>query len=936
MFFLSCAENDVLKSTDLNYCKGIKVNITQIENTVKKLAIDITDGMVSKDDFIYELMTAYGHRKTTVSRIRSGERNLSSIPGEVRAKRHIYFKHSASNEVLSDIDTMKKEPSVTRDKIRFVIATDFIDFLAIDTRTQDTLDIQFDELGKHFDFFLPWAGLEKAVYQGENPADVKAAEKMAKLFDLIKADNFSKENKNDKSALHNLNVFLTRLLFCFFAEDTGIFKNNQFTAELESHTKADGSDVDTYLNRLFKVLNTSKEERDDLPDYLDNFEYVNGGLFADFIPAPKFSTKSRRMLIECGSELDWSGINPDIFGSMIQAVVHPDQRGGMGMHYTSVINIMKVIEPLFLDELYAELDNINENIDSKLKPSRLRKLHERIANIKIFDPACGSGNFLIIAFKELRKLEMEIIKRLQELEQTESQDDLFNDVGLDSPFSRIRLSQFYGIELDDFAHEVAILSLWLAEHQMNIEFKTEFGECKPTLPLKSSGKIVAGNALRLNWLSVCPNNGEEIYIVGNPPYIGARKQSAEQKEDLKQVFFNEKHFNIGSLDYIAGWFLKGVDYIRGSQKLAFVSTSSICQGEQVSLMWDGVLRKNIDIVFGIPAFKWTNNAKKQAGVYCVIVGLGCREINHNKKILVDGYWQSVTTINPYLTSSNITAIKPRNTPLSNLPKMGIGNKPVDGGEFLFTGSEKENFLKKEPGAEPYFRRWFGAKEFNSGVFRWCLSLQQVDDDKISKLPEVVKVIERVKAFRLKSKSSPTIKLASTPKNFHVENFPSTNFLIIPKVSSSVKDYLPVGVLNKEDLASDLLNVVSTDDLFIMGLLSSKMHLAWTTAVAGRFGNGIRYSSKICYNTFPVPKVSDNNKEEIRNAALAILLEREVYSDMSISQLYSDSMPLSLKKAHEELDKKVELLYSIQPLSSEEEKLNLLFSLYNKMLGDSDA
>jgi len=343
------------------------MNITQIEEVVKKLASDIVANQVNKDEFIYQLMAAYGHRKTTIGRIKSGERNLAKLQGEVRAKRHIYFKQSQSNCVLSDIDNMKKEPSVARDKIRFVIATDFNQFVALDTRTHDTLDIEFTELGKHFDFFLPWAGMEKAVYQGENPADVKAAEKMAKLFDLIKADNFNEESKNDTAALHNLNVFLTRLLFCFFAEDTGIFKQNQFSAALESHTKVDGADVDNYLNRLFDVLNTSKESRGDLPEYLASFEYVNGGLFANTIASPRFSTKSRKMLIECGSELDWSDINPDIFGSMIQAVVHPDQRGGMGMHYTSVTNIMKVIEPLFLDELYAEFENIEDNIDAKLK-----------------------------------------------------------------------------------------------------------------------------------------------------------------------------------------------------------------------------------------------------------------------------------------------------------------------------------------------------------------------------------------------------------------------------------------------------------------------------------------------------------------------------------------------------------------------------------------
>ena len=370
--------------------------------------------------------------------------------------------------------------------------------------------------------------------------------------------------------------------------NTGIFTRNQFSENLESKTKADGSDVDGYLNRLFEVLNTNKEDRGELPDYLAQYEYVNGGLFANTIASPRFSTKSRKMLIECGSELDWSDINPDIFGSMIQAVVHPDQRGGMGMHYTSVTNIMKVIEPLFLDELYAEFENIEDNIDAKLKPSRLRKLHDRIAEIKIFDPACGSGNFLIIAFKELRKLEMEIIKRLQELDQNDNQDDLFGDVGLDSSFSRIKLSQFYGIELDDFAHEVAILSLWLAEHQMNVEFKAEFGECEPTLPLQNGGKIISGNAVLIDWSEVCPiSDNDETYLIGNPPYLGAKNQNSQHKTDIKQLFSNiSKAKNI---DYIACWFYKASRYLKAQTQCAFVTTNSVCQGTQVPLIWPLVL-----------------------------------------------------------------------------------------------------------------------------------------------------------------------------------------------------------------------------------------------------------------------------------------------------------------------------------------------------------
>ena len=504
------------------------MNIAQIEENVKALLTSLVEGGIEQDAFIYELLLAYGHRKQSVTRLRSGERNLSSKGNtphhdEIIWKRHLYFKQVDGNALHAEIDQMRKEKLVTTNKIRFVIITNFDQLLAVDTKTSDSLDINLDELPKQFDFFLPWAGMEKAVYQGENPADVKAAEKMAKLFDLIKADNFDDSNKNDEKALHQLNVFLTRLLFCYFAEDTEIFTRGQFSLAINSHTKSDGSDLNSYLDRLFQVLNTADNDREPLPDYLAQFPYVNGGLFADDLSAPVFSAKSRRMLIECGNQLDWSDINPDIFGSMIQAVVHPDQRGGMGMHYTSVTNIMKVIEPLFLNDLYEELEKVESSA------AKLQKLQQRLGEIKIFDPACGSGNFLIIAYKELRKLEMEVLKRLQELE-------LEKTGQISQPFSVIKLSQFYGIELDDFAHEVAILSLWLAEHQMNVEFKVEFGNATASLPLDRSGNVHCANATEVDWREICQNETGEVYVMGNPPYLGGKLQSADHKNDAKRVF----------------------------------------------------------------------------------------------------------------------------------------------------------------------------------------------------------------------------------------------------------------------------------------------------------------------------------------------------------------------------------------------------------------
>ena len=579
--------------------------ITQIEDNIKQLVSDFASGKCPSDAFIYELLLAYGHRKQSVTRLRSGERNLATEQGEIIWKRHLYFKQTNSSELHAEIDRMQKEKVVGRHKLRFVIVTNFKQLLAVDTKTGDTLDIEFSELPKHFDFFLPWAGMEKAVYQGENPADVKAAEKMAKLFDLIKADNFDESNQTDTSEIHNLNVFLTRLLFCFFAEDTEIFSTNQFSHVVESHTKVDGSDLADYLNRLFDVLNTADDERGSLPDYLSSFPYVNGGLFQDNISSPTFSTKSRKMLIQCGSELDWSDINPDIFGSMMQAVVHPDQRGGMGMHYTSVTNIMKVIEPLFLNDLYDEFEKFED------KPRKLQQLLQRLGSIKIFDPACGSGNFLIIAYKELRNLEMEILKHLQAIEYDKS-GQIFQ------AFSEIKLSQFYGIELDDFSHEVAILSLWLAEHQMNIEFKTEFGEVTPSLPLHKGGKIVCDNATRIEWDKVCKNEGT-VYILGNPPYLGHSIQNKSQKQDIEYVFTGTSNYK--KQDYISCWFFKAAQYISDTSMFAFVTTNSLCQGGQVEILWPKIFDLGVEIGFAHKSFKWTNNAKGNAGVICSIIGI---------------------------------------------------------------------------------------------------------------------------------------------------------------------------------------------------------------------------------------------------------------------------------------------------------------------------
>lgn len=897
------------------------MNIAQVENNVKSLIDRLAAGNVPAEDFIYELLLAYGHRASTVSMLRNGHYNIAKDPDEIIFKRHLYFKQIQGSALHAEIDRMRNQKLVATNRTRFVVCTNFDHLLAVDTKTGDSLDIALAELPRKFDFFLPWAGMEKAVYQGENPADVKAAEKMAKLFDLIKADNFNEERAGDKAALHNLNVFLTRLLFCFFAEDTEIFADNQFSNAIQGHTSEDGSDLAEYLDRLFTVLNTPEKERGVLPDYLVNFPYVNGGLFADNIPSPRFSRKSRRMLIECGSELNWSDINPDIFGSMIQAVVHPDQRGGMGMHYTSVTNIMKVIEPLFLNDLYEELDKASNSA------TRLQKLQQRLGEIKIFDPACGSGNFLIIAYKELRRMEMELLKRWQELELEKTGQVL-------QAFSVIKLSQFYGIELDDFAHEVAILSLWLAEHQMNSEFKVEFGKTIPSLPLVKGGSIFQGNAIQIEWERVCPREGE-IYILGNPPYLGFKMQSKDQKDDIKNVFKGKRNYK--KFDYVSCWLYKAAKYIQSLNAcFAFVSTNSICQGENVSLLWPLILADSLEIFFAHPSFKWSNNAKSKAGVTCVIVGI--RNTSGKDKLIIDsGIARSVGNINPYLTASSVEAVPKRSKPLSNITPMTLGNMPKDDGNLILTKEEVDHLIKDYPQAQKFIRKLIGAHELINGTTRWCLWINDSDLEEIRAIKPIISRIEKVKEFRASSTDKSANTMALTPHRFREQKLAKHNSIIVPTVTSERREYIPISYLDKDTIIVAPNNAIYDPNPHVFSIISSRMHMVWVRAISGKLETRIRYSSALCYNTFPFPQINDSQKEQLALHAMNIISERENHPNKTIAKLYDpDRMPPNLREAHEKLDLAVEKCYRRELFVNDEERLNYLFDLYKKMTGGLNA
>jgi type II restriction/modification system DNA methylase subunit YeeA len=885
------------------------MTIKNIEEKVSEVIIPKTPNF----EFIYDLLLAYGKPQPSITRLKKGTYNLSDDKdNEIYWKNNLLFRHVQHFDLHETIDDLKRSPYGIKYNPRFIIVTDFEQLLAVDTRTEETLDIPIDEFASHYAFFLPWAGMEKSQLKMENEADVKAAEKMAKLYDEI--ISIEKNALQDPTFLHSLNIFFSRLLFCFFAEDTEVFKKGQFTNSISSHTQLDGSDLHSYLDELFAALDV-EDKSNGYPSHIADFPYVNGGLFNKPTPAPKFNTKARRLIIECGADLNWSEINPDIFGSMIQAVVHPGQRAGLGMHYTSVVNIMKVIEPLFLEELNEEFDHAFG--DRK----KLEKLLSRIYAIKVFDPACGSGNFLIIAYKELRKIEHKILEQLLE-----------GKLALKLS-SGLKLENFYGIEIDDFAHEIATLSLWLAKHQMNIEFKKKFGKDIPLIPLKDTGNVVCENSTRIEWEDVCPvNSGEEVYVIGNPPFGGSRKQDDNQKYDMIFVF-NGKLDKYKDLDYISMWFFKGTTFIKKSinAQLAFVTTNSITQGEQVSLLWPAIFSHNVEIGYAYHSFKWSNNAKRNAGVTVSIINI--RNISNQKKYLfVTDRRITVGHINAYLQESNANiVISRRSNPISALPKMDKGNMPLDGGNLLLEPAEKKSLLNQAPEANVLLKRFYGSKEYINDIERWCLWITEDLKKLALSIPAVNERIEKTRIVRLDSKDEGAQKKANIPHQFREMKFGNKHAIIVPSVSSERRDYILAGILDNNSVISNLAFAIYDADVFVLGLLISKLHMCWVKTVAGKLKTDIRYSSALAYNNFPIPQLSDKQKQMIERNVLEVLDVRERYSEKNLAELYDPKkMPKELRRAHDDLDIVIEHCYRVKDFDSDEDRITHLFKLYESM------
>lgn len=899
--------------------------LTELEDKISSLI----DG-VDKENFIYDFMREMGIPKSTVTKLKKGTKtaNMATVPGDIWSNKNVYYRQTSKNVLAEFTDVKSIVDSKQGNTPRIIMVTDFNQLLALDTKTSDTLDIAFNDLPLHFDFFLPWQGIEKVDYEAENPADIKAAERFAKIYDVLFQDNteivtvkegrktvakhvFS-ENTVNETAFNN---FLIRALFALFAEDTDIFPRGSFTNVLKTMTSEDGSNMNSVLSELFTVLDQPENMRGDLANWLNQFPYVNGSLFTEPHEDIVFSAKSRKLIIDAGELIDWTQVNPDIFGSMVQAVTGEDDRSHLGMHYTSVPNIMKVIKPLFLDELNTEFKAAYD--DSKA----LDALGVRISKMKFFDPAAGSGNFLIITYKELRRLEIKITKRLSEL-----QGSLYF---IYMPL--VTLKQFYGIEIEQFAADVAQLSLWIAEHQMNLELKSTITNAvRPTLPLQKAGGILAGNSLRIEWDKVLTHSAdEEVFVFGNPPYLGSSLQDKAHKSDLESAVNGQLAYK--KLDYIAGWFYKGAQFITGTKsKLAFVTTNSITQGEQVELLWPTLLHLT-DISFGYTSFTWNNNAKGNAAVIVEIIGLSDKANNEAKRLYFDnGTSQVVDNISPYLTDGPNVVVKKSSRPLNGLPEMMRGNMPTDGGNLIFSPEERDEAISKFPELNQYIRPFVGAADYINGKNRYVLWLDEDQYDNVKENPIVKQRLAGVKEMRLDSKKASTNALANVPWRFEFISQPKIDngyTILVPRVSSINRLYVPFGYIDSQDIVSDTATAIYNAHLWTFALIESRMHMVWLRSVGGKLKNDYRYSSNLVYNTFPIPDLSSQRKNELESVALEILDVREELGG-DLAKLYrTDTMPEQLKLLHQKLDSIVERAYKKTPFTDDEQRLKTMMNLY---------
>lgn len=919
----------------------MKVTLRQVQESIANIA----NREQYTADVLYELLAAYGRSPNAITQLRAGQTNRATEDGEVLQKDVVYFKVvPVGTQLEHAVEVLNEDPLTKRYKPRFLIVTDLNNLAARDTiNTANTpISIKLADIDRHLDFFYGWTGDEVIDPKTEAVADRRAAEKMNQLYMAIEKLNRDKLTDPTNNFRHELNVFFTRLLFCFFAEDTGLFNEKQFTNAIKL-TQLDGTDLHDFFTQLFVSLDSA--DHSGMPVPYSSFPHVNGSLFntsKHAIAIPDFDYEARHLILECGS-LNWGEINPDIFGTMFQGVVDPDHRDENGMDYTSVPNIMKVIEPLFLNglwERYYEIENT---------PSSLRELLERVRAIKVFDPACGSGNFLIITYKELRKLESVILARLEELKQTQRKKNTDTGMSLFSAehlveiekdtvdvklFSEIDLSNFYGIEIDDFAHELAILSLYLAKHQMDSEFEKQFPVKLKHLPLIENKNIVKANAARIDWNDVCNNSGNyEIYLIGNPPYKGGKKQTRDQKNDLQQ-FFGIKSYS-RNLDFISLWFIKGAHYIKGTDaKLAFVSTNSIVQGEHISNLWPFIYEQDADVFFAYTSFKWTNNAASAAAVTCVVVGMQWKSSTKaviNKKIFTDGIAINANNINAYLADADNIMVSAHTNAISDLPQMVYGNMPLEGNFLKLTPDEMQEIVEENPSSKIYIRPMIGGKILVDGGHRYCLWIEDADLDDALMNSRIKERVEGSRDFRLNG-GDVARTLADRAHQFRYRKTAKTSMIVTPCTTTGNRDYIPSALFTSDYITDNSVQVLYDAPLYILAIISSKIHMVWMESVAGRLQDNYRYSAQLVYNTFPLPMMTQAQKDTLTASARKLLLTRENHSAKTLSQMYSpDKMPSDLREAHDENDRLVDSLYKKDGFTNDKDRLSALFDLYEQMV-----
>jgi len=865
--------------------------------------------------FLHDFFEVFGLSRKKVATFEHKVKKLNEHDGYI----DLFWKGMLLVEMKSQGKNLDKAYEQAREYVNgtvkqeelpsYILISDFQTFRLYDCVEESVVTFSLVNLVENVHSFGFMLGYQKREFKEQDPVNIKAAELMGKLHDRLKAIGYTG---------HVLELYLVRLLFCLFADDTTIFEKDIFSEFLKNRTSADGSDLAARLSEIFYILNTPVEKRlKNLDEDLNAFPYVNGGLFQEFLPPASFDSSMRATLLEC-CLLDWGKISPAIFGSMFQTVMKPEERRNLGAHYTSEKNIMKLIKPLFLDELRAEFQKVKGN------SSKLKEFHNKLASLKFLDPACGCGNFLIITYRELRLLELEILRELNRAGQLSL--DISHQLRLD-------VNMMYGIEYEEFPARIAEVAMWLIDHQMNMMISHEFGQYVARLPLKKSAKIIHGNALRINWEEVVAKE-ELSYILGNPPFIGSRIMNSEQKDDIMTIFSRTK--GVGDLDYVTAWYKKSSDYIQNTEiKVAFVSTNSIVQGIQPAILWKELFLQGVQINFAHRTFKWNNEARGNAAVYCVIVGFslvnGIKTLFEYDSINGEPHEVKVKNINGYLIDFKNVFTLSRTSSLCEVPQMVFGNMPNDDGEFLFTREEMEAFIVLEPESQELFRPFISANEYINNTKRYCLWLKDINPHILKKLKNVQNKVEKVREKRESSKREATKKLANYPTLFGEIRQPNSDYILIPRHSSENRKYIPMGFFTKEDIAADSCLIVPNGTLFHFGILTSQMHMTWVNAVCGRLKSDYRYSKDIVYNNFPWPEsILDKQKEKIEGLAQNILDVRLKFPSSSLADLYDPlTMPPELVKGHQALDKAVDQAYRSQAFVSDASRLEFLFALYEK-------